>query len=488
MSSNLNNVEPMQLDASIDDGEIYELNEPSTPINPDQLVHKVESAPFEVESYISQYSGYLKLMRLLFIADHCPSLQIDALEQALKFVKESTFNVNAYGNIHKKLIDALALNGQSSKINLYSLDTVWMEEKSKMSQIYFEKLDNDLKNYKTNSIKESIRRGHDDLGIHYLQCGDLGNALKCFSRSRDYCMGEQQMLNICLNVIKISIYQRNWLHVNSFICKAENSPEMQTNSAAKTKINCLAGLYDLVTKRYKNAVKRFMAANIDEISTDFSDVLSANNVAIYGGLCALATLNRSALHKQVISNTNYKLFLELEPQLRESIHKFYESKYTVCLSLLDEMKDSFLLDMFLAPRIDELYSMIRNRALVQYFSPYLSADLVLMARSFNTTITLLEDELMQLILDGQIQARIDSHNKILYAKDSDERLTTFENSLEMGRKWQMKTAAFILRAACSRNGHIVVSPQIATKGDEVPSSQSTLTNICAPSSPGKSRN
>ena len=35
-----------------------------------------------------------------------------------------------------------------------------------------------------------------------------------------------------------------------------------------------------------------------------------------------------------------------------------------------------------------------------------------MASSFNTTVTDLEDELMALILDGQIQARIDSHNKV----------------------------------------------------------------------------
>ena len=46
------------------------------------------------------------------------------------------------------------------------------------------------------------------------------------------------------------------------------------------------------------------------------------------------------------------------------------------------------------------------------FSPYLSADLRLMASSFNATVNQLEDELMALILDGQIQARIDSHNKV----------------------------------------------------------------------------
>ena len=48
-------------------------------------------------------------------------------------------------------------------------------------------------------------------------------------------------------------------------------------------------------------------------------------------------------------------------------------------------------------------------------SPYLSADLRLMASSFNTTVNQFEDELMALILDGQIQARIDSHNKVMLA-------------------------------------------------------------------------
>ena len=48
-----------------------------------------------------------------------------------------------------------------------------------------------------------------------------------------------------------------------------------------------------------------------------------------------------------------------------------------------------------------------------FLSPYMSADMRRMAEAFNTSVSALEDELMQLILDGQIQARIDSHNKVL---------------------------------------------------------------------------
>ena len=67
------------------------------------------------------------------------------------------------------------------------------------------------------------------------------------------------------------------------------------------------------------------------------------------------------------------------------------------------MKDNLMLDMYLAPHINTLFSMIRNRGLIQYFSPYSSADLHRMANSFNTTVTDLENELMKLILDGSIQ-------------------------------------------------------------------------------------
>ena len=61
----------------------------------------------------------------------------------------------------------------------------------------------------------------------------------------------------------------------------------------------------------------------------------------------------------------------------------------------------FLFDWFIIIIIIDY----RNRGLVQYFSPYLSADLFKMAESFNTNVANLEDELMKLILDGSIQVK-----------------------------------------------------------------------------------
>ena len=149
----------------------------------------------------------------------------------------------------------------------------------------------------------------------------------------------------------------------------------------------------------------------------------------------------------MINSAQFKLFLELEPQLREVLQCFYDSRYGQCLKLLEEMKDNLLLDMYLAPHINTLFSMIRNRGLVQYFSPYSSADLRKMAESFNSTLPDLENELMKLILDGCIQARIDSHNKVLLAQDVDQRSQIFSKAVDMCDMYQRRAKMLLLRSA-----------------------------------------
>ncbi|XP_074080932.1 COP9 signalosome complex subunit 1 isoform X2 [Macrotis lagotis] len=480
-------VEPMQIDV---DPQEDQQNAPD-------INYVVENPTLDLEQYASSYSGLMRIERLQFIADHCPQLRVEALKMALSFVQR-TFNVDVYEEIHRKLSEATRelQNAPDAVpeggVEPPPLDTAWVEATRKKALLKLEKLDTDLKNYKGNSIKESIRRGHDDLGDHYLDCGDLSNALKCYSRARDYCTSAKHVINMCLNVIKVSVYLQNWSHVLSYVSKAESTPEIaergerdSQTQAILTKLKCAAGLAELAARKYKQAAKCFLLASFDHC--DFPELLSPSNVAVYGGLCALATFDRQELQRNVISSrgqetersgvcSSFKLFLELEPQVRDIIFKFYESKYASCLKMLDEMKDNLLLDMYLAPHVRTLYTQIRNRALIQYFSPYVSADMRKMAIAFNTTVAALEDELTQLILEGLINARIDSHSKILYARDVDQRSTTFEKSLLMGKEFQRRAKAMILRAAVLRNQiHVKSPPREGSQGELTPAnSQSRM--------------
>ncbi|XP_014223836.1 COP9 signalosome complex subunit 1 isoform X1 [Trichogramma pretiosum] len=453
-----NMVEPMQVDAPPEDND-----------NTEEDPFIVENPTLDLEVYANSYTGLARLFRLIYIADHCPSLRIEALKMAINYVM-ATYNVSMYTTLHKKLAQAVSapvlpdVAVQSTSQDIPTIDQAWVDSRSKKAAMKLEKFDTDLKNYKSNSIKESIRRGHDDLGDHYLDCGDLVNALRCYSRARDYCTSGKHVVNMCWNVLKVSIYIQNWTHVLSYVTKAQNTPDFpdlqgkENNMGIITKLKVAAGLAELATRKYKTAAKLFLQASLDHC--DFPEILSPGNVALYGGLCALATFDRFELQKQVIFSGSFKLFLELEPQLRDIIFKFYESKYASCLKLLDEIKDNILLDMYIAPHVNMLYTQIRNRALIQYFSPYLSADMRRMATAFNRTVPALEDELMQLILEGQIQARIDSHNKILYAKDVDQRSTTFEKSILLGKEYRRRTRMLILRAAMLKHNVQVKCPTV----------------------------
>lgn len=139
--------------------------------NNEEETYTVDNPTLDIEVYANSYTGLARLYRLIYIADHCPTLRLEALKMAIIYVT-TTYNVALYQALHKKVTNFNSSTGggqlpdvavQSTVQDIPPYDTIWIETKNKKAALKLEKLDNDLKNYKTNSIKESIRRGHDDL-------------------------------------------------------------------------------------------------------------------------------------------------------------------------------------------------------------------------------------------------------------------------------------------------------------------------------------
>lgn len=91
----------------------------------------------------------------------------------------------------------------------------------------------------------------------------------------------------------------------------------ENNNVTFTRLRCAAGIAELACSRYKSAARHFLQASLDHC--DFPEVLSPNNVAMYGGLCALATYDRSELQKNVILS-RYSLIITSVTELRNSEH------------------------------------------------------------------------------------------------------------------------------------------------------------------------
>jgi COP9 signalosome complex subunit 1 len=167
------------------------------PINSDGRLKKedtfynIMNPNVDLESYAQQYNGLARIQRLSFIAKHCPALRAESLKLAISYVK-TTHNTSLYTELERQLCLATSMSRSNGTGKVHGIEVSvegkeWINTRNKKFAIALERLDSELKNYKSNSIKESIRRGHDDLGDHYLDGGDLTNALKSYSRARDYC-------------------------------------------------------------------------------------------------------------------------------------------------------------------------------------------------------------------------------------------------------------------------------------------------------------
>ncbi len=251
----------------------------------------------------------------------------------------------------------------------------------------------------------------------------------------------------------------NFALVQQYVSKAEQTPDIanQEDEISISKLNVSSALAHLDSKKYKLAAKKLLSCDI-RLDDHFNDVISCNDITVYAGVTALASFERRELKDKVLENASFKNFLELNPLVKQLLNDFYDSKYTSALGALDQLLPQLKTDIYMREHVQSLVEKIRSKALIQYVSPFSSVDLRKMANVFSTTVENVESEVAQLIMDKHIKARIDSHNKILYARMTDERNNTYQKVMEFGDSFVRETEANILRMNMLKQRDFVVKP------------------------------
>lgn len=108
------------------------------------------SPKLDLDSYIANYSGPLRLNRLVAIAKSDSHLAPDALRLAIRQAKTS-LNTDEYLELTKTL-KAIAPNDP-----LADVDLDWIPSTQRKAKLETDRLESELKQYKNNLIKESIR-------------------------------------------------------------------------------------------------------------------------------------------------------------------------------------------------------------------------------------------------------------------------------------------------------------------------------------------
>ncbi|KAJ7845916.1 G protein pathway suppressor 1 [Mycena leptocephala] len=446
-----------------------------------QLVVVDDLHPFELDGYIANYTGRTAVDRLVHIISTCPSLAPEAFQLAVQHIHQSR-DPSLYQQVMSAYdqVSGVSETPLPSALDLASLDTRWADETMAKNQAERSKLEVELKTYSNNMIKESIRMGHRDLGDFYRSVGEYPTALKHYTKSREFCTTSQHVLEMCLSVLEVSPHRTTKLLPSAtYVFKADAALDAASAAAAKPRkamappcpradasqqaqsrvrgprartvqADFATALSNLSAGNYQKAAYTFLKLGP---AKDFGDwmgkLIAPGDIAIYGVLCALATLPRSALKTQILENSTFGVYVEQEPYVRELVEAYLSSNFKTVLELLNRYSSRHALDLYLTQHVTELTNMIRNWAVVLYFQPFASIKLDRMSGAFGWSVEEVEEQVVALIQSGSIHGRVDSQNKILYAKQTDYRAELFARAIKAARTSNRRTARCCCVCVCA---------------------------------------
>lgn len=253
------------------------------------------------------------------------------------------------------------------------------------------------------------------MGLHLESIGDLNAAAESYARMRPDASTQSHITEFGKLTIDVLIQKGDWASVLANVAKVMSSlPDNEEVKMLQPYHRVVAGIAFIGSDRLYEAARSFTEANEPSLLSPHNHIATPNDVAVYGGLTALATMDRAELKSRVLDNSSFRSYLEYEPHIRRALTLFVNSRYASCLEILESYRPDYLLDLHLQKQIDTIYSRIRSKCIVQYFLPFSVVTLESLKQAFARPGESLEKELVSMIRSGALKARINTDDKVCH--------------------------------------------------------------------------
>ncbi|CAK7208597.1 hypothetical protein SBRCBS47491_000145 [Sporothrix bragantina] len=431
-----------------------------------------ETPRFDLESYIQNYTGPTRFDRLMLIGRSSVALHLDALRAAFAEAKKS-HDTGRY----REVATYFNMVAPSEAEELFSKS--WLESTDAANAAETKRLEREMKVYKNNLVKESIRMGNEELGRHLESIGDLGGAAEAYSRMRPDVSTPKHIVDLGKHLVSVFLQRKEWVSVIGQLNKITGIQGSDDEKLMQPYIRSMSGVALLGQENYEAAARNFL--EVDGSSTSIATVtdglLSANDIAVYGGLLALATMDRAQLQTSVLENSKFRAFLELEPHIRRAIAQFVNGRYAGCLSILASYRADYMLDLYLHRHVNNIYTKIRNKCITNYLVPFSCVTLESMDAAFSEPGQSIEVELAGMIQKGLVNARIDSINKLVRTVKEKPRVRLHKDALEAVSRFEKSTLDRLRRVNIAEAELDVKNPR---KGHNAPDSGDNWFEISTP--------
>jgi len=406
---------------------------------------QVEYPNFDVQAYIGEYVGRSRLLRLMFVADNCPSAREATTKLLMKAAENTKDEVMKDVRLYRECFKYGKLYLESTA----EPDSNFIYQTMRENTVRRTKLEDEIQKWRNLTQKRNSRLAHLENAAFLSRIGEFDQAIQKLMDAKEYASTAEEMIECQVQVIFTSVKQGTLSHVeyeaNRLFVTSPGSQAL--TETLRSQVHACMGLYYLRKEKFNTACSHFLQATR---LGNFAQVLSKRDVGVYAALCALAVLKRKQLKVQMLDNAQIMGYLDRAPVVKKLVHAMIDSKYSVVMQTLRNLMKDFQLDYYLHSVAEELVNAVRGKALVQYFEPFSAMDLNRMAKDFGVELEQIEKELRKAIFSGQVKGKIDlANHTLLEYHDVTDRQSLLEEIINEGEAFCRDAAVELCSLALS---------------------------------------
>ncbi|KAJ2724087.1 hypothetical protein GGI07_002208 [Coemansia sp. Benny D115] len=356
---------------------------------------------FTLSEYLGQYKGMVKVNRAIYIGERSTELAVESYTIALKELHDNTLNVPLYEEVVKRLRQLGAL---------VERDGSWVEKTRNDSRSMRDMHKNAVAKAVSQSLKKEAMREQRAYAQYESDMGFTDEAIRAWQDGRDFCTSVEEQAMLFVEAARVSQIAFRWLQVGSFIQRAALTLA-KSGGDIQSELDVLQLQSNAGDGRWAAVVAAVRALAYDGVAANGifeRGAISPHDIALYGTLAGLASLNRDAIKTGLIDNVAFGKYLDHIPECQRLLQSFYAARYSECLERLDNVLSLAVFDPVIAQHASSLRAVIRENIVVLYTQPFVSTRLDTMAQALGfASRAALENVLVRLIEKKQIVARID---------------------------------------------------------------------------------
>jgi len=404
-----------------------------------------------VQKYVGRYGPRGRINRLFLIMQHIPGHASTAALEAIAEVQHCMKDEDLYKRVYARAKNVLGENHDACNYNELQFETTRKAVREESNR-----LDEDVQRWRNLNKDENARLSYIDLAAHFEEQGKFETALAKYMEAIDFTDTQYQQIEIRIRICKAAILGNSWAQIKQYaphiLEGTEFKYQIQKHKTQQGALMICLGLYYLHKRMYTEAAQQFVMNPCTGLEDSFGDIVSKEHIGLYGALCAVVAYNRGTFETRVIRNKAFQSYLQQSPKASALVKAYHECRYADVTTALRDLEIDARIDMYLKDQASDILSAVRGKAMVQFFSPFSAMGMDRMADAFGVTVQELESELVTCISQGHIDAKIDSHKKVVQAVDPDEEGDLFEEISSSGKQWTRETKAMLLRMSMIQNG------------------------------------